>query len=237
MTNVNIYGSSTNIMNRATRVIAATLGVIFGISGMGHGFFEALQGHIPTNGFVIEAIGEANRIWAHGNEPAFTIIPNFLITGIAAMIVGLATIVWSVGFLHKKNGSLIFLLLFILLFLVGGGIAQVVFFTIVWLFSTRIHKPLTWWRKVFHTSARRVLPKLWPTFIIISSLLILFVLEIAIFGFVPGISNPDTISTVMLLALGTGFVFMILAFISGFAHDIEKGGLQNGEKYSCGVCI
>ena len=41
MTNVNIYGSSTNIMNRATRVIAATLGVIFGISGMGHGFIEA----------------------------------------------------------------------------------------------------------------------------------------------------------------------------------------------------
>jgi hypothetical protein len=237
MTNVNIYGSSTNIMNRATRVIAATLGVIFGISGMGHGFFEALQGYIPTNGFVIEAIGEANRIWAHGNEPAFTIIPNFLITGITAMIVGLAAIVWSVGFLHKKNGSLTFLLLFILLFLVGGGIAQVLFFTIVWLFSTRIHKPLTWWRKVLHTGARMVLAKLWPTFIIISSLLILFVLEIAIFGFVPGISNPDTISTVMLLALGTGFVFLILAFISGFAHDIEKGGLQNGEIYSCGVCI
>lgn len=237
MAHVNVYGSSRNIINRATRVIVATLGVIFGISGMGHGFFEALQGYTRTNGFVIHAIGEANRIWAYGNEPAFTIIPNFLITGIAAMIVGLAAIVWSVSFLHKKNGSLIFLLLFVLLFLVGGGIAQVVFFIAGWLFSTRIHKPLTWWRKVFSTGVRRVLTRLWLIFLIISSLLILFVLEIAIFGFVPGISNPDTISTVMLSALGTGFVFLILAFISGFAHDIEKGGLQNGEKYSGDVCI
>jgi hypothetical protein len=126
MTNVTTYGSITNIMNRATRAIVATLGVIFGISGMGHGFFEVLQGYSSTNGLIIDAIGKANRIWAYGNEPAFTIIPNFLITGIATMIVGLAAIIWSICFLHKKNGSLIFLLLFILLFLVGGGIAQVV---------------------------------------------------------------------------------------------------------------
>jgi len=237
MTNVNPYGSITNIMNRATRAIVATLGVIFGISGIGHGFFEVLQGYNSTNGLVIDAIGKANRIWAYGNEPAFTIIPNFLITGIAAMIVGLAAIIWSICFLHKKNGSLIFLLLFILLFLVGGGIVQVVFFVVGWLFSTRIHKPLTWWRKVFHTGALRVLTRLWLIFLIISSLSIFFVLEIAIFGFVPGISNPDIINIVMLSATGTGFVFLILAFISGFAHDIEKGGLQNGEKNFNGVCI
>ncbi|MCL5071481.1 MAG: hypothetical protein M1308_11390 [Actinobacteria bacterium] len=237
MAHVNAYESGRNFINRATLAIVATLGVIFGISGMGHGFFEALQGYTPTNGLVIDAIGKANQIWAYGKEPAFTIIPNFLITGIAAMIAGLAAIIWSVGFLHKKNGSIIFLLLFVILFLVGGGIAQVIFFIIGWLFSTRIHKPLTWWHKVFSTGARRVLTRLWIIFLIISTLLILFVLEIAIFGFVPGISNPDTINTVMLSALGIEFVFLILAFISGIAHDIEKGGLQNGEKHSGGICI
>ncbi|MCL4377596.1 MAG: TetR/AcrR family transcriptional regulator [Actinobacteria bacterium] len=30
---------------------------------------------------------------------------------------------------------------------------------------------------------------------------------------------------------------MIDCILAGFAHDIEKGGLQNGEKYSGGVCI
>ncbi|PKM83261.1 MAG: hypothetical protein CVU89_00455 [Firmicutes bacterium HGW-Firmicutes-14] len=222
MTYVNTCNSSGCKINHATRVIVATVGVIFGIGGMVHGFFEALQGYTPTNGLIIHAIGEINRMWAYGNEPAFTIIPNFLITGIAAMIVSLAVIIWSAGFLHKKNGSLIFLLLFILLFLVGGGIGQVLFFTIGWAFSTRIHKPLTWWRKVLPAGMRRFLAKLWIFFLIFSSLLILYTLQIAVYGFVPGISNPDTISLVMVTTLGAGFIFLIIAFISGIAHDIEK---------------
>lgn len=237
MLQINVYKSSNNIINRSILVIVATLGVIFGIGGIGHGFFEALQGYTPTNGLVIDAIGTANRIWEYGKEPAFTVIPNFLITGITAMIVGLAVIVWSVFFLHRKYGSIIFLLLFILLFLVGGGIAQVIFFIIGWLFSTRIHRSLIWWRKVLRTRARKILTRLWLIFLIVSTLLILFVLEIAIFGFIPGISNPDTINTVMLFTLGVGFVFLILAFIAGIANDIEKGVLQNGEKYSSSLCI
>lgn len=220
MTHVDACDSSWSNLNHATRVIVATLGVIFGIGGMGHGFFEVLQGYTPTNGLIIHAIGEANRMWAYGNEPAFTIIPNFLLTGIAAMLVSLAIIIWSAGFLHKKHGSLIFLLLFILSFLVGGGIGQVLFFTVGWAFSTRIHKPLTWWRKVFPAGMRKALAKLWLPFLMISSLLILYTLEIAIFGFVPGVSNPDIITLVMLATLGAGFLFLIFAFIAGLEQMI-----------------
>ncbi|MGB8980624.1 MAG: hypothetical protein WCC12_01995, partial [Anaerolineales bacterium] len=99
-------------MNKATRLTVATLGTIFGISGMNHGFFEILQGNVPTGSLFISAIGEAQKMWPHGNEPAFTLIPNFLMTGIAAMIVGLAIIIWSLGFVHKKNGPVVFILLF-----------------------------------------------------------------------------------------------------------------------------
>ena len=98
-------------MNKATRIIVATLGTIFGISGMNHGFYEIRQGNIPTGGLFISAIGEAQMMWTHGNELAFTLIPNFLMTGIAAMLVGLAIIIWSLGFVHKKNGSVVFILL------------------------------------------------------------------------------------------------------------------------------
>ena len=215
-------------VNHAIQTIVATLGVIFGISGMGHGFFEALQGNTATNGYVIDAIGEANRMWLHGNEPAFTIIPNFLITGIAAMLVGVAVIIWSGGFLHKRHASLIFLSLFILLFLVGGGIAQVIFFTIGWALSTRIRKPLNWWRKVLPAGMRRFLSKLWRPLLIASSLSILYTMQIGIFGFVPGVSDPDSIIMVMVSTLGVGLLFLILAFISGCDHDIDKGGVING---------
>jgi len=207
-------------MNKATRITVATLGTIFGISGMSHGFFEILQGNVPTGGLFISAIGEAQKMWPHGNEPAFTLIPNFLMTGIAAMIVGLAIIVWSLAFVHKKNGPVVFILLFILLLMVGGGVAQIVFFPWIWLVSTRINKPLVWWRKILPVKIQKPLGKLWPWSLIISSALLVFVLEIATTGFVPAVNDPEAVLSIMLSCLGMEVVALPLTFVSGFAYDI-----------------
>ena len=143
-------------MNNATRINVATLGVIFGISGMTHGFAEILQGNTPTGGLFINAIaaGSSWTRWSEGGEGAFTIIPNFLITGILAMIFGFAIVVWSLGFVHKRYGPPVYLLLFVLLFFVGGGIGQLIFFIPAWAVATRIHKPLSWWRRVLPTGLR-----------------------------------------------------------------------------------
>ena len=211
----------SKIVNRTILVVVATMAIIFGIGGIGHGFFEALQGFTPTNGLVIHAIGEANRMWEYGNEPAFTVIPNFLITGIASMAVGLAVIVWSVGFLHRRNGPTVLLLLFVLLFMVGGGIGQVVFFSIIWVFSTFIHKQLKPSKSEKTGGLRKKTARFWQPFLVASSVAIVFALEIAIFGLVPFVKNPDTISLVMLSSLGAGFILMILAFLSGMVHDTE----------------
>ena len=207
-------------MNRATRTIVATLGTIFGISGMSHGFFEILQGNISTGSLFISAIGEAQRMWPHGNEYAFTLIPNFLITGIAAMLVGLAIVVWSLGFVHKKNGPTILLTLFVLLLLFGGGVAQLLFFPWIWLVSTRINKPLIWWRKVLPGKVQMLLGKVWLWCLIISSALLVFVLEIGVTGFVPAVNDPETVLSVMLICLVIEAAVLPLTFISGFAHDI-----------------
>ncbi|NVM01028.1 MAG: hypothetical protein HWN67_01715, partial [Candidatus Helarchaeota archaeon] len=141
----------------ATRIIVATIGVILGIAGFNHGFFEALQGNKPTGGLFILAIGEANRMWLYGTEGAFTLIPHFLITGIFAMSISIFIIIWSVGFVHKKHGTSIFLLLFIVLFLVGGGIAQILFFLPTWAYATRINKPLNWWKRILPEGIRKTL--------------------------------------------------------------------------------
>jgi hypothetical protein len=207
-------------MNKATRIIVATLGTIFGISGMSHGFFELLQGNAPTGGLFISAIGEAQKMWPHGNEYAFTLIPNFLMTGIAAMMVGLAIIVCSLGFVHKKNGPTVFFFLFVLLLLVGGGVAQILFFPLIWLVSTRINKPLAWWRKILPVKIQKPLGKLWPWSLIISSALLVFVLEIAITGFIPAVNDPDAVLSIMLSCLGVEAGVLPLTFVSGFAHDI-----------------
>lgn len=206
-------------MNKVIRIIVATLGTIFGISGMSHGFFEILQGNIPTGGLFIAAIGESHKMWTHGNEPAFTLIPNFFMTGIAAMIIGLAIIIWSLSFVHKKKGPVFFILLFILLLMVGGGIAQILFFPWIWLVSTRINKPLTWWRKILPIKIQEPLGRLWLWFLIISSAVLVFVLEIGITGFVPFVNDPEMVLKIMLACLGIEVVFLTLAFVSGFAHD------------------
>jgi hypothetical protein len=97
----------------ATRVIVSTLGVLFAIGGIDHGFFETLQGNTPTGSLIVHAIGERNRMWAYGTEDAFTLIPNFLISGIVAIMVSAVIIVWSLKFVQKKHGSLVFLLLYL----------------------------------------------------------------------------------------------------------------------------
>jgi hypothetical protein len=209
-------------MNRATRIIVSALGVGFGIAGLDHGFFETLQGYTPTHGVIIQAIGPANRMWIHGTEDAFTLVPNFLITGILAILVSLAIMVWSIGFIHTKHGSSVFLLLFVLLFLVGGGVGQIVFFVPTWLFSTRINKPLTWWQKVLPENVRRFLAKLWPASLAAGLLLFLAALEIAIVGFVPGVSNPDQRLYICWYLLLAALILFIFSFVAGFADDIQK---------------
>ena len=77
-------------VNQAVKITVATIGIIFGFGGISHGILEALQGNNPTGGLIIDAIGESHRRWLHGNEPAFTVIPNFLLTGIAAIVTGTA---------------------------------------------------------------------------------------------------------------------------------------------------
>jgi hypothetical protein len=53
--------------------------------------------------------------------PAMTLIPNFLITGIFAILVSLVVIAWATIFVRRKNGSVTLILLSILMLLVGGG--------------------------------------------------------------------------------------------------------------------
>ena len=97
----------------ATRTIVTVLAILVGISGAIHGFFEVLQGYHSTDGFFIFAIGKGNdwTIWKQGSEGAFTLVQNYLVTGILAVIVGGVLAFWSVFYIKTKRGSLIFLLI------------------------------------------------------------------------------------------------------------------------------
>lgn len=229
----------------ATSMITAVLGITFAVAGMHHGFFEMLQGNNPTESYVIRSIGPAQQMWEHGTDEAFTLIPNFLITGIASILVSLVIILGSVflvvgsrftvrgagskmqpdggGFgALRKRWPTFFLLLFILLTLVGGGIGHIIFFLTAWAYATRIDKPLKWWRKILSGSFWKTISGAWAYSLPFVSLCYIIALEISVFGFVPGISDPESILAVCWGFLLLALIFTNVTYISGFAYDIVK---------------
>lgn len=199
------------------RVVASALGICVGVSGLDHGFFETLQGSTPTPGLVVQAIGPAERMWVYGTEEAFTLVPDFLVTGILAIAVGLATIVWSVGFLDRPNGSRVLLLLGLLLFLVGGGIGMLVFLLAGWAVARRIARPLAWVRGIVPARAGAFLSRAWPALVAAGLMLYAFALEVAIVGFVPGVSDPDVALTICWSALLAMLVLFGVAVVGASA--------------------
>ena len=206
-----------------TRIAASVIGALLGLAGiLNHGIFEILQGDVPTKGFFIEAIGEAHRFWIHGTEGAVTFVPNFLATGILAILVGLALIAWSAMYVQKKHGATVLLILFVLLTLVGGGIGHLVMFLPTWAYATRIRKPLTWWRRRLTGSAGKTLSRLWSYGLAATVLLWLTVMELGVFGYFPLQTDPDTILNIVLVFLLASVLMANFTFVCAMARDVEE---------------
>ncbi len=111
------------IDNAATRTVVSTLGVLVGIGSIDHGLLETLQGYRPTPGLIVNALGAGYRwtVWKEGGEAAFTLVPNFLVTGIVATLLGLLMILWALRFIQTKHGPVVFLLLGMASFFTGGA--------------------------------------------------------------------------------------------------------------------
>lgn len=209
--------------NRKTRITATAIGVVLGLSGiLNHGLFEILQGNTPTNGFFIEAIGERHRFWLHGTEAAFTLIHNFLLTGISAVLAGLAVVYWSVKYMHAKHGATVFLLLLAALTLVGGGIGFILLYLPAWAFATRINASLEWWQNKLPARWRQVLSSSWKYNITATLISWLLVMELGIFGYLPGQDNPDAILGTVFVFLFTSVLLACLSFVSAIASDTEE---------------
>jgi hypothetical protein len=209
-------------MNRATKIIVSTISIILTIAGLAHGIPEVLQGNAPTEGLIIQAIGPEMNLW--GTEEAFTLLPTYLLTGLAAVSLSLALIVWSLRLLHTKHGATVLGLLFVGLFLFGGGIAaQVMFAPFVWAAARQINRPLDWWRKILPEGIRPGLAKLWLFTLALGSLSFLIGLFIAITGYVPGVTDDESILAVCWAFIFIGGLGLYLpTFVSGFAADIQS---------------
>lgn len=206
-------------MKNATKIYASTFGSIMALAGIEHGIGEILQGNIAPDGVMIQSWPESEFFRSLSGEPAMTVIPNLLITGILAVLVSLALLIWAVLFVHKKNGGLIMIVLSFTMLLVGGGIFPPILGIFVGIVATKIHSPLTWWRTRLYPGARNFLAHLWPwtyTACIISWPLLLF--GIGLLDYFFGISSSSLTYALMIFAFGS----LLLTIFTGFAYNSRR---------------
>jgi hypothetical protein len=195
----------------ATRVTVAVLGTLVGLAGVEHGIGEVLQGPVEPDGLFIMSWPDAAAMEILSGEPAMTLIPNLLVTGVLAVAVGLTVAAWSIWFAHRRYGGLALIGLSVLLLLVGGGIAPPIMGLVVGTVATRIGTIPP--RRVGRTG--RALAAQWRWF-----------LAGAVLGYlslVPGVPLASLIgltSEWLVIGLATfAFANLALALTAARAHD------------------
>ncbi len=102
-----------------TMLAVLFLGLFAGIGGASHGPGEMLQGGNEPSGLMIRAWP---GLTALDGEPAMTFIPNYLVTGVLAIVIGLVVATWTTTSVGTMNGGLVLILLSMLMLFVGAGL-------------------------------------------------------------------------------------------------------------------
>lgn len=194
------------------RVVAAALGACVGLSGIDHGIFEVLQGNTRTPGMLIPAIGPAQEMWEYGTEDAFTLLPNYLVTGMLAVVLGALTLVWSLGFLSRPRSDTVLLGLGLLTFAVGGGVGMLVFLLFGWAVARRIGQPARH-RMWVPDGLRAAVSRVRTGLVGLGVTLYVVAIWIAVTGVVPGTSDADLILAVCWGFLGGALALFAVALV------------------------
>lgn len=201
-------------MRTATKLVSTWLGVVAGIAGLEHGWFEFLQGNTRPPSLAFPSWGPPcvpEEIW-HACEPAMSILPNFLITGILAMLLSLALIIWAGWFVQRKHGGWVQMAISVLLLLFGGGFFPPLIGLIGGAAATQINRPLRGQPGAITRFAARLWP--WPLVLLVGWLLAQFVV---------GYFFNDALTSVMGFVLLFIVAFLPLAVFTAYAYDATVG--------------
>lgn len=202
-------------MNNATRIFTSTFGAVMALAGIEHGIGEALQGNVAPAAIMIQSWPDAAFFSSLNGEPALTLVPNLLISGILTILVSLALLAWSTLFIRRKHGGLVMILISVALLLVGGGIFPPLLGAAIGAAGMKIDAPLSWWRTRLSAGFRCFLAGIWPWSYAVCIL--------SWFALIPGIGllnryfSVDDTALVLLLSVTLGS--LLLTVLTGFARD------------------
>ena len=205
-------------MNKATITLFLTLGILTGAMGIEHGIGEVLQGYRPTEDIFILSWPNSAFFEIMSGEPAMTIVPNYLVTGLLAICFsGAFLFVLIKSDLERKDILILFALLMLML-LAGGGFGPPILGLVTVPIAFKRNSPLKTWSRL-PTKFHRILSRLWPwSFgVCLAGWLMLFP-GAALVSFFTGMESAFLMIVPMLIA----FAFIPITLLLGFSRDVLK---------------
>ena len=189
--------------------MASAFGAIAGLANMAYGFAEASQGHARPVAVFFTLNG----------QPALTVIPDMLLTGLIGMALSLVYAAWALFFVQRRRGGLVMILLACAQIPFGAGLVRISQAIIFGLIGTGIGRPLKIWGILLPESTRPFLSRLWPvSFLLCAILYVIHVLT----GIIPELSANESLHSALVIIGGYGNLVMFLVVIAtGFARELE----------------
>jgi hypothetical protein len=199
------------------RVLAAVCGTLAGVGGLVHGVGEMVQGGAAPTGIVFDSWVDGPIARNLGGEPAMTVVPSLLITGVLTLVVSSALIVWSVRALDRRRAGTGLVLLSATMVLVGGGFGPPILGMLAGLVAGGAHTPVTQWAGRLSGRAGQALAAIWPTMFWVCAVNVVFlVLGSLVIGGLLGLAVPDLFVASLFLAV----LSMPLAAVAGVADRV-----------------
>lgn len=205
-------------MNRATTSLFLTLSILAGVMGIEHGIGEVLEGNRPTPGVFILSWPDSAFFEIMSGEPAMTIIPNYLATGLFAILFSSLFLVVVIKFRHHARAITLLFALLPGMLLAGGGFGPPVLGALAVLIALKRNSPLDRWSRLPST-VHSVLSRLWPWSFGICLLgwLMLFP-GAALIVFFTGVDD----ALIMIIPILVAFAFIPITLLLGFSRDISE---------------
>lgn len=210
----------------ATRVTVSTFGAIAAMAGVEHGIGELLQGNVAPGGLVFESWAGSDLFRILAGEPALTLVPNLLVSGLLTILFSLTLLFWAVWFVEREHAGLVIIGLSLVLFLVGGGFGPPLLGIIVGATATRVCAPLPWWRARLAGRRQSFLATLWPWAFAAAVVAWLSIFPgTVLVDYLFGLSGQELPVYLTILA---AFVLLVLSIVSAFAYYLQHSEPQHG---------
>jgi hypothetical protein len=206
-------------MRSASRITVSTFGALMGLAGIEHGIGEVLQGNVHAEGLMFPSWPDSAFFRMVSGEPAMSVIPNMLTTGVLALLFSTAYVILAVGFPHIKKVPLAMMVLAVGMLLFGGGLFPPVLAFIMGLVAARIHARKRWWADKAPAGLQRFFARAWGWIFALCALAWLALFPgLNLLGYSFGVENEALTMAIILLALVT----LVLTVISAYAHDAQR---------------